>query len=114
MMSLATIKAMSAEVAQEAADEGRKPMAIWPEDLEPPFNCPNIGSLDVSAEFEEITNLFCDSSGMGAEDEPALSPGQLVASVKALCEEHKPDTLYWAITEAGQFQVYISVYKERG
>lgn len=53
----------------------------------------------------ELTNTyFVDSSGFGQEGEIALTLGQFLNKVKA--------GLYYAIKEAGQFQVYINEFKK--
>lgn len=62
--------------------------------------------------YEFITNLFADSSGLGASDEPALTPPQLMERLKELISEH--GTIHSFITEAGQFQVNIGIYKALG
>ena len=58
--------------------------------------------------FKEVENLFCDSSGFGSPGETALTADQLEKRVGELMAEYK--TIYGAITEVGQFQVYITIY----
>lgn len=55
--------------------------------------------------WELREKLFVDSSGWGAEGEPALTIKQFLSRVKA--------GLGYSICQAGQFQVYINVF-ERG
>lgn len=59
--------------------------------------------------FEHVETLFCDSSGFGQPGEPALTRAQTIARVSELIEEH--GDLVSAITDMGQFQVYLSLYK---
>ena len=66
-------------------------------------NCPNLG--DYLPKGWTITNTyFVDSSGFGADDEPALTFGQFLNKVRA--------GYGYAIYEAGEFQVYIREYKK--
>jgi hypothetical protein len=62
--------------------------------------------------YSEIETLFVDSSGFGSDNEPALTQEQLENKLKHLLAEHK--MLYAFITNAGQFQVYITLYKKTG
>ena len=50
----------------------------------------------------ETDRFFVDSSGWGQEDEPALTINQFLKKIKA--------GKYYAIIEAGQFQVYVGEY----
>jgi hypothetical protein len=60
--------------------------------------------------YELVKNLFVDSSGLGADDEPALTGSQFEREVTELLNEH--GTLYAFITDAGQFQVYVGLFKK--
>ena len=53
--------------------------------------------------------LWCDSSGFGAEDEPALTVNQLVSVVSKLLKENSH--LGFALYSTGQFQAGIRVYE---
>ena len=81
----------------------------WPpEDAQVPF----VG--DAKTDFDQrlyrITTLFVDTSGFGRDDEPALSREQLKQKLIDLTEQYGPVLL--GITEHGQFQAYIGVWKE--
>ena len=54
--------------------------------------------------FTEIQDHFVDSSGWGQEGEPALTPDQFLAKVKA--------GKFYGITGQGQFQVYVTEYEK--
>ena len=56
--------------------------------------------------FEEVNRFFVDSSGWGQENEPALTTDQFLEKVKA--------GRYYAIIEAGRFQVYVGEYVLKG
>ncbi len=116
MMSLAIIRAMSADIAQEAAIEKRVPFV------------PNLGDLlrwRVERHNVRIPNLgdhvpegwtrrdreawwFMDKSGFGADDEPALSFEQFLFQLDAYIEDHPEHGV--AIVEEGQFQVYVAPF----
>lgn len=110
MMSLETIRSMSDEAAEEAAAEGLEPMALWPSDCEPPFRFPNIGSMDPEG-FEEVEQFFVDHSGFGGSGEPALSGEAFSKKLLAMVQASEV-TLYAAVTETGQFQLYVTVYRK--
>ncbi len=65
----------------------------------------NMLTDDDLEQFEEINRFFVDSSGWGIEGEAALTINQFLEKVKA--------GKYYAIIEAGQFQVYVGEYIER-
>ncbi len=116
MFGLETIKAMNREAGERAREEGLEPFHLErsPQlDLMPPFPFPNIGddSVEVSKRYEHIVDLFCDKSGMGADDEPALSIDQLMEKLRVLLRENQETGLRLAIVEEGQFQLYIGVWR---
>lgn len=57
-----------------------------------------------------IKELFVDSSGFGADNEPALTQSQFEREITATLTEHGP--LFATITRAGQFQVYVGLFKK--
>ncbi len=59
-----------------------------------------------------IEELFVDSSGFGADDEPALTQSRFEVKMLELLEAH--GSLYATITNAGQFQVYVGLFKKTG
>ena len=107
---------MNREAGDRARDGGLEPFHLEREpqlDTMPPFPFPNLGddSVEVSKRFEHITDLFCDKSGWGADDEPALTIPQLMDKLRVLFRENKETGLRLAIVEEGQFQVYIGVWR---
>ena len=103
MMDLNTIHAMSREAAAEAATEGKVPFVIDEQDLQdmPPFPFPQLGDY-TPAGWEKIDTHFVDKTGMGDDDEPALTTRQFI---DRLVVGHG-----YALTEEGQFQVYVGEY----
>lgn len=63
--------------------------------------------------YELVEELFyVDNSGFGVSDELALTIPYFEQKGKALLTEH--GSLYTAITNAGQFQVYVGFFKKTG
>lgn len=59
--------------------------------------------------YELIEELFVDSSGFGAPDEPALTGSQFDRELTALLKTHGELTA--KLTGVGQFQVYVGLFK---
>ena len=110
MMSLETIRRMSATQARKSAAAGRLPLGVESDDLlsdevllRHVRHIPNLGDRTPRG-FTKVEDLFVDASGFGGDNEPALSQGQFLAKVKA-----NGPGFYYSICETGQFQVYIRV-----
>ncbi len=110
MMSPETIQSMQQDAHQQAADEGKTPYFVEQEDIDAwragrslPFPFPNIGTYDPPGFTAEGDALFVDSSGFGADDEPALSLSQML-------DELRPGFGYAIVCE-GQFQIYIQSFR---
>ena len=58
--------------------------------------------------YKFIENCFVDSSGWGAENEPAMTVEQFTKRIEELVNTH--EVIYTYITNAGQFQVNMGVY----
>ena len=103
MMSLSQIQYESRAAAAKAAREDKHPFIVEAEDLKaiPPFPFPFIGDY-VPDGWRKVEDYFVDSSGFGRPGEPALTIEQFV---KRLTVGHG-----YAITEAGQFQLYVGEY----
>jgi hypothetical protein len=56
--------------------------------------------------------VFVDTSGWGAPDEPALTQGQFLKHM--LEQTRKHGTLWWGLTTVGQFQGYVRAWKHKG
>jgi len=118
MMSPSTIRRMSDEQARKAAVNRRVPYVPFDEKEADrfgrgePFPFPNLGSHRPHG-WNLVESLFCDSSGFGGEGEPALTPGQLRARVKEIMArgDEEGKTYGFAITEVGQFQLYVGVFE---
>jgi len=113
MMDLRSIRALAEEAAKDAASKKLQPYVVFDEaeverleDARLPF--PFLGTY-VPSGWEVVDSLFCDSSGFGAEDEPALTKHALLEKVRERLADK--DTFGYAITQAGQFQAYVGVYR---
>jgi hypothetical protein len=82
-----------------------------PEDIfaAPDYNETKVSLIEKALHISHVVTLFADSSGFGTDSEPALTPDQLRNTVANLLSEH--DNLSCCITDIGQFQVYISIFK---
>lgn len=114
MWGLETIRKINHEAAVKAREARLEPTVLESEEqLEdwPPFPLPHLGDAcaDIDKENERVETLFVDSSGMGAENEPALTINQFKTQLKSLMGEY--GSLKLAIEDQGQFQVHIAVWK---
>lgn len=75
---------------------------------------PYVGRRHVKG-FHFEGELFVDSSGWGADDEPALSFTQQAREMRKLVEWYwsRGKTLFWGVTLAGQFQVHVGYWTGR-
>lgn len=62
--------------------------------------------------YQLIEEFFVDNSGLGSPSEPALTALQFQEKLSLLIEEH--GSFYTSITNQGQFQVYLGVFKKTG
>lgn len=112
MLSPSNLRALSHQATVKAATKRLRPFVIFAEadvDKFPPYPFPFIGNYKPMG-WEKVDELFCDSSGVGAPDEAALTQAQLMVQLKRLV---KSETTYgFAITTIGQFQFYLGVYKK--
>lgn len=111
MLSIQYIRAESDRAARLAAKAKKEPYVVYDEqEVEStsswPF--PFIGHYE-PAGWEKLDELFVDSSGFGSESEPALT--QRAFRAKLLEYVKASETYGFAITEVGQFQCYVGVFK---
>lgn len=114
MMSLESIIALNERIAAEAAEEGLVPFVPGsPEaiDLYPPFPFPNLGYLIPKGWEKTDDSWFVDKTGWGRDDEHALSVEQFKRVLRSYIAEHPEHGL--AITEEGEFQLYVSAFRPK-
>ena len=117
MWGLDTIRAINDDAAAKSRQRSRRPTTVASEDeivAWPPFPFPHLGYAcsDIDDERERLETLFVDSSGLGAEDEAALTLKAFKGRLVDLFREHGP--LLCAIEEQGQFQLYVAVWRGDG
>jgi hypothetical protein len=122
MMSLSTIRDMSREAGVTAAVENRTPYVLWDEDEVSrlpggpewdgvtPFPFPNLGDHEPEGWVNTGRRFFVDTSGMGADDEPALTWAQFNEKLREVVGDNRK--LGLGITEVGQFQLYVDVFEK--
>lgn len=106
MLDLGTINRMNNEAGNIAKRRGIKPYKVWDYDeLDnyPPFPFPYIGDY-VPKGYKLVKTYFVDSSGVGLEEEPALT-------IKRFKQAIKPGR-YYAIISQGEFQVYVGEFEK--
>lgn len=109
MLSPEYIQSENRKAAIRAAHQNKQPFVIYPEDFKtfPPFPFPNFGDYRPK-NWELVEELFVDSSGFGQDYEIAMSVNQFLDYLK----DHVTDGYGYAIISAGQFQVYVGVFKK--
>lgn len=115
MMSPATIARMTEEAEERARAEGIEPHVINSLDEiddYPPFPFKFIGR-NVKG-WELLDEHFVDSSGFGADDEPAMTVPRFIRELRLEFMEHsgQDETYGYGITSCGQFQVYVGVFRK--
>jgi hypothetical protein len=119
MMDLETIRRLSAEAAVKASKGKKKPLTFFDEaDVVAFFaeprgpaarSFPNLGDF-VPKGWEMTKTLFCDHSGFGAPNEPALTRKQLIEELKG--DIAKGNEYGYGVVEVSQFQLVLGVFKE--
>ena len=115
MMDPGQIRANSRKAARESARNGVMPYIVWPEDLArwkamlagtapaEQFPFPLLGDRNPRG-YKLVRELFIDMSGMGGEDEPAVTIRRLIS------EELQVGKAY-GFGDIGQFQGYLKEYE---
>jgi hypothetical protein len=119
MMSAEVIRSIARDAANKAKRSGRVPFhPECTEDIRAPFPFPFLGDYVPKGwkafedEKGEYQDWFCDSSGFGSPNEPALTVANAVREFQKWFETHP--TAGFAVVEAGQFQVYVRAYEYVG
>lgn len=102
MYDLSTIRSMNARAARKAGDKGIQPL-IYDGNPETLRKIPNMGNYRATRYgWKMVKKYFVDSSGVGAEGEPALTFNQFVKEAVV--------GRGYGIIEEGQFQVRIGEF----
>jgi hypothetical protein len=118
MMSPEYIRSLSDDAAREASQKRKKPYAIFDvaelrrlEAGTKPLPFPFLGSYTPPG-YEKVEELFVDSSGFGSESEPAMTKRAFFKRLHA--DMAAGNAFSYALTEVGQFQCYVGVYRKKG
>lgn len=109
MWGLETIREINREAQHKA--EGKSPLKIDESmSSEEALKAPHLGYAceDWDIVYERVDTLFCDSTGLGAPSEPALTKKQLIFEIDDLRRKH--GTIRVAIEEVGQCQLHLVVW----
>jgi hypothetical protein len=111
MMALSEIKRISDQAAKSAAISKKEPYVPFDETeiKDTRFTIPMLGSY-VPKGWVQVESLFCDTSGVGTDNEPAMTLNQLKS--KMLEYAKKKGTYGYGITEEGQFQCHVGVFEK--
>ena len=101
MFDLVTIEKMERQAERRSRILGLYPMKADVNGDEKILKCPFIGGRCPRG-FKRTELFFVDNSGFGTESESALTARQFLTKVK--------QGFYYAIKQAGQFQVYIQEF----
>ena len=116
MMGFETIRAMNSDATNRAKRKGNRPFVpaedirknLTVENMRASIRIPMMGDY-IPKNWEEVGEpLFCDKSGCGGENEPALT-------ARGLCEAIKKDAIDigYGSHDEGQFQIYVSRYRQK-
>jgi hypothetical protein len=111
MWSLETINYLNRQAGKKARKRGKSPFVpAGPENVEnwPPFPFPNLGDFNPPG-WEQTQSWFVDKTGLGERWEPALTWQQLKNELQEYIAENPGHG--FAITEEGQFQLYITAFR---
>ena len=112
MMSLEAIRRLNNEIAVEAADRDLVPYVPYDADevdYWPPIPFPNLGYLQPDGWEKTDSEWFVDKTGHGHDWEPALTVEQFKKELRAYIAENPGHG--FAITEEGEFQVYVTAFR---
>lgn len=114
MFSLETIRSMNADAARKTRNTRKKPLVLKDAAaIQALFEhrggkIPFFGDAVDDVKAEVLANLFCDTSGFGSPDEPALTIPQLIARLAQLVAD---GPIMIAQSEQGQFQGSVRVWR---
>ena len=110
MLSMDQIVSMAEDQGKKAKKAGYKPYILkhLHVDTLQTFPFPNVGDYR-PAGWELLQYRTCDKTGMGDEDEPAMTVRGLKEWIKQL--QRSDDNYAMAIIEEGEFQVVIGLFK---
>ncbi len=112
MRCIEQIQQAARDAALDAFAQNQEPVCLGSGQFHPPFPIPYIGTLveQFDLPFREVETFFVDSSGWGEEGEAALTIREFANRASDLVATHSR-ALFWGVTQAGQFQVYVTAFE---
>ena len=112
MFSLETINYLNQQAARKAHKRRKTPFVPdSPQALDamPPFPFPSLGDYEPPGWERTDESWFCDKTGWGRTDEPALTIERLKRQLQAYIVENPGHG--FGITEEGQFQLFVTAFR---
>jgi hypothetical protein len=110
MWSLDVLEKLARDAGREARRSRKQPRKLTEEEIDSEsFTIPFLGTHVPKGWEQTEQSWFCDSSGFGRDDEPALSLPRFKEELKVYFRENPDHGI--AITQQGQFQVYVHAYR---
>ena len=115
MLSYTAIKQLAQDAARAAQDAGTRPVSTADPEflhkvLTDTINIPFLGDHVPDGWVKSnLDDLFVDSSGWGSPGEPALTLQEFKEKLAGFVRSG--DTYGFGVSQAGQFQVYVSIYR---
>lgn len=112
MYSLETLKSLNDNEVKAYFDEKPLKRILISRDA---FQAPDYTGADVSGIEEHfgvkiLKEYFVDSSGFGSSNEPALTIADFTAAIALLLRSNRKRQYFAAVTGAGQFQVFVTIF----
>jgi hypothetical protein len=113
MMSIDVLIAVNNDIARKAARQRLVPyVPASADEVQSPWFCPNIGSLQPKGWEKTGQTWFVDKTGHGLDWEPALTWAQFRRRLGGYILRH-PSHGY-AIVEEGEFQCAVAAFRRVG
>lgn len=110
MYDLATINRINQQYGDEAEAEGKEPVVPTPEEIDTQsLQIPALDGYEPLGWVQLEQCWFVDSSGFGRPDELALTMVQFLNDLHDYMTDNPEHGV--AITECGQFQLYVHAYR---
>jgi hypothetical protein len=127
MISAHQIAQMNQQAQTAAKMNNLEPVQIWSSEWEVWIDAMSAGYVPTiplqhlpreyceELGYQHVETYFVDATGWGDPDEPALTQLAFLGEASRITQEelmNNQGVLYWALTEVGQFQVYVSCYRK--
>jgi hypothetical protein len=113
MFSPEYLESINRKAARDAAKRRQEPYVPFDAEEIDDLRClpfPFLGNYKPK-EWKLVEELFCNTTGLGSEAEPAMTVWRLKERMREYLD--KPGTYGYSILECGQFQAWIGVYLKK-